>query len=440
MPAQTRSNGLTVTQPGAVVQDILFTGGDLIIDADNVTVRRVKLQGGRISNTQGGCANGLVVEDSTLEPPPGQTRSGANDTEGAVGVGGYTARRVKIWNRAEGFRVGGNTSGCGPVQIENSFARVTSPSGCGDWHGDGLQGYTGPPLSVHNVTIDFVEDLCGGTAPFFVPSGQGNTSAEVNGLLVKGGGISFRMGVPGSVRGLKIVDRSWYYNAVDVKCSALSFWEAQRVTIDANYKVTANRGAQRCSGTGGYEPRERPRRELLRDAASRGDGQHLLARELHIEHRLAMRAAERRAAGDLDRLRPAELPLERGEARGLHGQRDEVVALAGAVDAGRALGRLARDEHAGAEDRLRLGARHQAAGREAAARLAGRLALEQLLEARRALARPRQPRSWGRSPRAPSACRPACRAARRLVVAAARRQHGRGDHQGDEAELAHVGA
>ena len=251
VPAQTRSNDLTVTQPGAVVQDILFTGGNLNIEAPNVTVRRVKLQGGRLSNTQGGCANGLVVENSTFEPPPGQTRSGPNDTEGAVGVGGYTARRVKIWNRAEGFRVGGNNSGCGAVRIEDSFVRVTSPSGCGDWHGDGLQGYTGPPLSVHNVTIDFVEDLCGGTAPFFVPSGQGNTSAEVNGLLVKGGGASFRLGVPGSVRGLKIVDGSWHYSAVDVKCSALSFWEAQRVTIDANYKVTGTRGAQGCSGTGG---------------------------------------------------------------------------------------------------------------------------------------------------------------------------------------------
>ena len=104
---------------------------------------------------------------------------------------------------------------------------------------------------MHNVTIDFVEDLCGGTAPFFVPSGQGNTSAEVNGLLVKGGGASFRMGVPGSVRGLKIVDRSWYYSAVDVKCSALSFWEAQRVTIDANYKVTGTRGSPALLGSRG---------------------------------------------------------------------------------------------------------------------------------------------------------------------------------------------
>ena len=250
-PAATHSNDLNVTQPGAVVQDILFTGGNLNINAPNVTVRRVKMQGGRINNTQGDCENGLVVEDSTFEPPPGQARSGSGDTEGVTGVGGYTARRVKVWNRAEGFRVGGNNGGCGPVQIEDSFARVTSPSGCSDWHGDGIQGYAGPPLTVRNVTIDFVEDLCGGTAPFFVPSGQGNTTAEVDGLLVKGGGSSFRMGVPGSVRGLKIVDGSWYYGAVDVRCSALSAWEAQRVTIDANYRVTGTRGAQRCSGTGG---------------------------------------------------------------------------------------------------------------------------------------------------------------------------------------------
>ena len=251
VPAETRPNSLTVTQPGAVVQDILFTGGNLNISAPNVTVRRIKMQGGRINNTQGGCQNGLVVENSTFEPPPGQPRSDASDTEGATGVGGYTARRVMIWNRAEGFRVGGKGGGCGPVRIEDSFARVTSPSGCSDWHGDGLQGYAGPALSVRNVTIDFIEDLCGGTAPFFVPDGQGNTSADVNGLLVKGGGSSFRMGVPGSVRGLKIVDGSWYYSAVDVKCSALSVWEAQRVTIDANYKVTGTRGAQGCSGTGG---------------------------------------------------------------------------------------------------------------------------------------------------------------------------------------------
>jgi hypothetical protein len=250
VPAQTRSADLTVTQPGAVIQDILFTRGNLMINAPNVTVRRIKMQGGRISNWQATCANGLVVEDSTFEPPPGAARSSESDSEGVTGVGGYTARRVMVWNRAEGFRDGGKGGGCNPVRIEDSFARITSPSGCTDWHGDGIQGYDGPPLTVRNVTIDFVEDLCGGTAPFFVPDQQGNTTADVNGLLVKGGGASFRMGIPGSVRGLKIVDRSWYYFPVDVKCAALSAWDAKLVTVDANYRVTGTRGTQPCTGSG----------------------------------------------------------------------------------------------------------------------------------------------------------------------------------------------
>jgi hypothetical protein len=250
VPAQTRSGDLTVSTPGAVVQDILFTRGNLVINAPNVTVRRVKMQGGRISNWQASCQNGLVVQDSTFEAPAGQVRSPSSDTEGVTGVGGYTAQRVLIWNRGEGFRTGGKNGGCGPVRIEDSFARVNSPSACGDWHGDGLQGYDGPALSLRNVTIELVEDLCGGTAPFFVPANQGNTTADIDGLIVKGGGYSFRDGVPGSVRGLKIVDRGWTYGPVDVKCSVLSAWDAQLVTIDANFNVTSVRGAQRCTGVG----------------------------------------------------------------------------------------------------------------------------------------------------------------------------------------------
>ena len=126
-----------------------------------------------------------------------------------IGVGGYTARRVKIWRRGEGFRVGGRSAGCGPVRIEDSFAKISIPPGCpGDPHSDGIQGVDGPPLTVVNVTIDFREAACG-TAPFFVPDQQGNTTATVDGLLVMGGGSTFRLGVPGSVRGLSIVDGSW---------------------------------------------------------------------------------------------------------------------------------------------------------------------------------------------------------------------------------------
>ncbi len=126
-PAQTRSTTLTVRKPGAVIEDVLLQdGADLIVEAPNVTVRRVKLEGGTINNVDGSdCNNGLLIEDTTIEPRAGEDSS--DDTEGVISYGGYTARGVQIWHRSEGFRVGGNDDGCGPVRIEKSFAAVTPP-------------------------------------------------------------------------------------------------------------------------------------------------------------------------------------------------------------------------------------------------------------------------------------------------------------------------
>ena len=180
-------------------------------------------------------ATALSIEDTTLEPAPGQ--SSTVESEGVISYGGYTARRVKIWNRSEGFRVGSKPQ-CGPVRIENSFAKIVIPSGRCDLHADGIQGYQGNALSVANMTIDFREASCG-TAPFFIPKDQGNTSATVDRLLVMGGGYPFRMGVPGTVSGLKIVDGSWGYGPLNVACPLISSWEASVVRIDANYQPTA---------------------------------------------------------------------------------------------------------------------------------------------------------------------------------------------------------
>jgi len=247
-PAQTRTSDLRITQAGAVVEDILLQNANIVVDAPNVTIRRVMMQGGLIANFQSStCKNGLVIEDTTIEPAPGQASS-TND-EPVIGSGGYTARRVKIWNRAEGFRVSGKPE-CGPVQIEDSFAKIVIPSGRCDLHADGIQGYFGNSLTVKNSTIDFNEASCG-TAPFFVPKGQGNTTATVDRLLVTGGGYPFRLGVPGTVSGLKIVDRSWSYGPINVACSLVSAWEASIVNIDANYQVTKTVRAQPCNSQGG---------------------------------------------------------------------------------------------------------------------------------------------------------------------------------------------
>lgn len=243
-PSRTRTTDLVVTQPGAVVQDILLVNADLIVDAPNVTIRRVRLQGGRIDNRPGGspCRNGMVVANSSIEPAPGQNHS--TDEMPAFATGGYTARGVEIWRRTEGFRVGGkNSGGCGPVRIADSFVTVVDPGGGG--HQDGLQAYDGPAFTIRNTTID-MREAPDGTAAFFAPANQGNTSAVVDRLLVMGAGIPFRHTIPGRVTGLKIVDKAWYWAPMDVDCSLLSHWDAKIVTIDPHYQVTSTVRNQPC--------------------------------------------------------------------------------------------------------------------------------------------------------------------------------------------------
>jgi hypothetical protein len=212
-------------------------------------------RGGGIDNQPGRtpCANGLLVDTVTFTPPPGS--NDPVDQEEAIKWGGYTARNVELWRRGEGFFVSGKDFGCGPVTIENSFAKlVVPPNHCGpgtdDWHTDGIQGYGGDAVTVRNVTVDFVEANCG-TAPFFYPKDQGNTAATIDGLLVMGGGYAFRLGMPGTVKGLRIVDRSWVYGPIDVNCSAISSWDASIVTITSDYQVARTVRSQPCNTPNG---------------------------------------------------------------------------------------------------------------------------------------------------------------------------------------------
>lgn len=245
-PRQTRTEDLTVTKRGAVIEDLLLVGADISVDAPNVKIRRVKLQGGAINNETGSsCDNGMVVSKTTIEPAPGSNST--PDSEGVINSGGYTARRVEILRRGEGFRVSGGSVGCAPVRIEDSFAKIVGDC-ARDLHSDGVQGYDGAALTIVNTTLEFANDC--GTAPFFVPSGQGNTSAKVKRLLVIGGGYPFRLGVRGKVSGLKIVQGSWVYGPVDVNCSALSDWDASIVKINSDYQIAESVRRQRCTGSG----------------------------------------------------------------------------------------------------------------------------------------------------------------------------------------------
>lgn len=231
-PSRTVHGDVRVTESGTEVSDLRIVGGDLLIEAPDVTVRRVEVQGGRIENYAGAtCHTGLRIIDTTVRRAPDQQTVGDRPV---IGTGGYVADGVKIVGTSEGFRVG-DKSACGGVQIHRSFARVVSPDLCGDWHGDALQGYDGGHLVLRDSVLKLVErEGCGGTAPFFYPADQGNTSVDIDGLVVSGGGYAFRLGQPGSVRRLHVEAGSGFYGPTEVACSLLSSWQAWVSTLGAD--------------------------------------------------------------------------------------------------------------------------------------------------------------------------------------------------------------
>ena len=265
VPQQTRSTSLTVSSAGAVVQDIRFTdGAGIFVRAPNVTIRRVELQGGMISNQVGSTCPGpgLMIEDSSLGPMAGQQFL-ASDVP-AIESGGYTARRVEIWNRGEGFR----GSICGPLRVEDSFAFIhssTTLTGCsGDLHSDGYQSYGASGGTFVNNT--FIFPIHCGTAPFYAGYGYPQSSCagqprsscpanssfntgtyNVNRLLIAGGGYPFRQQTPGSVTGLRIVNNAWAFGPIDNRCSVLGPWEAKIVTLGHDYRDS--NGDYRVTGT-----------------------------------------------------------------------------------------------------------------------------------------------------------------------------------------------
>lgn len=246
-PRRTVDRDLVVRRAGAVVSDLRING-DLLIAAPDVTVKRVDVVGGQINNWVGSrCHTGLRVRRTTIRRAPQESTSGDDP---ALNGGGYHAFRVRIDGLPEGFRVGGKDE-CGPVVITRSYATVVSPDECDDWHGDALQGYDGARVTVRMSRLDLVErDGCGGTAPFFYPGEQGNTRVDIDGLIVNGGGYSFRLGTPGRVRNLKVVRGGFYYGPIDVKCSLIEEWQAEIVRLDsAGQPVTLRK--QRCNTEGG---------------------------------------------------------------------------------------------------------------------------------------------------------------------------------------------
>lgn len=260
-PARTQTVTLRISS--GVLEDVRLIGANLEITGPRVTVRRVEIQGGRVVLATAAC-RGVQNSDQTWTVPVLQQvsvvrRSGQTTGSGgtpAIGPGGYIADRVKVDGLPEGLRVGGaGDVGCRGATVLDSFVRAVAPDQCGDWHGDGLQGYDGGPLTIRDSTLILQErGGCGGTAALFYPRNQGNTGpVTIDGLLVGGGYFTFRLGMSGSVTRLRLIEGMFGRDGpIDVRCSVLSSWSASVVRVTADYRIASTARQQSCNTEAGF--------------------------------------------------------------------------------------------------------------------------------------------------------------------------------------------
>jgi len=218
--------------------DSKLVNGDVTVSGANVIIKNSEIHG-RVINSGGGS---FTITDSLVGPT-----SGCSNIE-AVGYSNYTARRVRMRNVSDGFRVSGSN-----VLIEDSYVLLCSNTGD---HSDGIQGYGGGKnVVIRHNTIDQrpAKDV---TSPiFFADSSE---SAIVQNNLLAGGGYTLRLHDdfdpdhgPWEATGNRIVDGAWNNGPVlttNTNCATTTWSENRLVTIDSNYNILTTGALVNCSG------------------------------------------------------------------------------------------------------------------------------------------------------------------------------------------------
>jgi hypothetical protein len=202
----TVNGSYTASTYGEVIDGWRITG-DLVIRADNVTVKNTQVDG-TISNDITSPAYHSTITDTTIGLADTCVVSPGIDTPNDLG--GYTAQRVRIIGHDDGFRAGGPN-----ITIRDSHVKNCGQAGS---HGDGIQDYP----AAQNLVFDHnTMDLCGTwtsvptsarecdvpghNGPIFVHSdpthGSGSTNVTITDNLALGGVFTFtctRPSAPGS--------------------------------------------------------------------------------------------------------------------------------------------------------------------------------------------------------------------------------------------------
>ncbi|MFC5187700.1 right-handed parallel beta-helix repeat-containing protein [Actinomadura harenae] len=229
-------DALLIDKPGTVLNGV-HVPGNLVIAADDVTIRNSVIDG-RVTNDYKDADHPFTITDTTVGRPDRCV------SEDAVGTSRYRASGLLVRGFSHGFKVSGDAVKGGDVEITDSFVKNCSN---GADHADGIQVWgvhDARHLVVRHNTFDQrgVSDF---TAPLFLADSAGGTISDVTveNNLVAGGTYSIQLKhVAGrlTVRGNRMVDKTWSYAPVESWCHAIQTWTGNTiVTIDPAYKITA---------------------------------------------------------------------------------------------------------------------------------------------------------------------------------------------------------
>lgn len=136
-----RSDSLTISEDGAVVEN-LDIDGCVVVDADDVTIRRTRITctdapGGR-AVVMDGKHTGLLIEDVEVD--------GGGTTEIGIDLNEAVIRRANIHSVNDGIRMGAD------LVIEDSWIHTMTRQG--DLHPDAIQGISARDVVIRRNTLD----------------------------------------------------------------------------------------------------------------------------------------------------------------------------------------------------------------------------------------------------------------------------------------------
>jgi hypothetical protein len=130
----------TITQNGAVIQNLNVVDGTFIVHANNVTIKKVRITTCDyypIEVDDG--FTGTVIEDTEIHGT-------CTDSASGISFGNFTARRVHVWGTSDGFKADANSV------IEDSYIHDLGVTA--DSHNDGVQSLGGDNVTLRHNTID----------------------------------------------------------------------------------------------------------------------------------------------------------------------------------------------------------------------------------------------------------------------------------------------